>query len=216
MPSLTAKQIRKAKRNPKEQVAQAAEDIKAMTAALKGWNVGVFDIETTGLAADFGHMISACVASVNTGKMQTFRIDDYKGYKKNLCDDKQLVLDFRDALAEYDVLIHFNGENFDYPFLDTRLAIYGEKRSVLTHTIDLLPICRKKLRLHSNRLSSVAAALDLKHRKTPLDIQVWKRASYGSSVDLDYIVSHNQADVLVTMEAFLRLKEHIDVIYRRR
>ena len=216
MAGITAKQVRKRTQRPKERTQEAKLDRSALGAALSGWNVGVFDIETTGLGADFGHMISGCIVSVQTGKMQTFRIDDYKGYKKDLCDDKKLVLDFRDALAEYDVLVHFNGESFDYPFLDTRLAIHGEKRSTLTHTIDLLPICRKKLRLHSNRLSSVAAALNLKNRKTPLEPQVWKRAAYGSKPDLDYIVEHCEADVRVTMEAFLRLKEHVDTIFRRR
>ena len=223
MPAITAKQLRAKKLSktdnikPKTRTREAQADVENLSESLSTiWRVGFFDIETTGLGADFGHMLSGSIKPMHLDKVDVFRIDDYKVYKKDLCNDHQLVIDYRDALAKYDVLVHFNGENFDFPFIDTRLAIWDEERSALTHSIDLLPICRKKLRLHSNRLASVAAALGLRNRKTALDPQVWKRAAYGSKPDLDYIVEHNIADVLVTEEAFMKLRGHIDAIFRRR
>lgn len=221
MPSITAKQVQKSTSKgelpvPKAIQQQAEQNVKQFSSALDIWTIGFLDIETTGLGADFGHILGACIKAANSSVIRTFRIDDYKGYKKDLCNDKQLTLDIVKAMTEYDVLVHYNGDMFDLPFIDTRLAIHGEKRSPLVHSIDMLPIVKRKLRLHSNRLDAVAVALGLSNQKTKLQPMVWQRASHGSKPDLDYIMTHCEADVLVLEEAFRRLKGYVDTIFRRR
>lgn len=223
MPSITAKQVRNKKikkgeyPNPKEKQTEAENEVKTMSSALSTWNLGFLDIETTGLGADFGFVLAACIKPSDSNKIITLRIDDYKNYRKNLCDDHQLVLDIAKEIDNFDVICHYNGDNFDLPFLDTRLAIHGERKRVsLVHSIDLLPIVKKKMRLNSNRLDAVACALGLAEEKTRLLPQVWQQASHGSTKDLDYIVEHCEKDVLVLEEAFKRLKVFIDSIFRRR
>jgi len=223
MPSITAKQVRNNKirkgeyPDPKLKTKEAEDEIKSMSSALGAWNLGFLDIETTGLGADFGFVLGACIKPANSDKIITYRIDDYKGYRKNLCDDKQLVLDIAKGVEEFDAICHYNGEMFDLPFLDTRLAIHGvHKRVSLIHSIDLLPIVKKKMRLNSNKLETVACALGLSEEKTRLLPQVWQQASHGSKKDLDYIIEHCEKDVLVLEEAFKRLKGFIDTIFRRR
>lgn len=219
---ITAKQVRKSKEKgagvpkPRQAQAEAQVDVKAMGGALDVWSIGFLDIETTGLGADFGHILGACIKPSTSQKIITLRIDDYPGYKKNLCDDKPLVLDIVKEMSKFDVLVHYNGDMFDLPFIDTRLAIHGERRSPLVHSVDLLPLVKRKLRLHSNRLDSVAVALGLDNQKTKLQPMVWQRASHGSKGDLDYIMEHCEADVLVLEEAFRRLKGYVDTIFRRR
>lgn len=220
--TITAKRVRndllkeKGLLSPKAHRHESAKDQKELTEAIGAWSVGFIDIETTGLGADFGHILCACIKPAGSTEMITLRIDDYKGYKKELCNDKALVLAIRDKIALFDVLVHYNGDQFDLPFIDTRLAIHGERRAPLVHSIDLLPIVKKKLRLHSNRLDTVAVALGLANQKTRLEPQIWQRASHGSRSDLDYIVEHCQADVYVLEETFKRLKDYIDSIFRRR
>jgi uncharacterized protein len=223
MPSITARQVRNTKTkkgelpNPKEKTLEAHKDVKSMSSALGAWNVGFLDIETTGLGADFGFVLGACIKPATSDKIITFRIDDYKDYRKDLCNDYPLIMDICKAVDDFDVVVHYNGDNFDLPFLDTRLAIHGEKHRVsLIHSIDLLPIVKKKMRLHSNRLDTVSTALGLTNSKTKLEPQIWQRASHGSKPDLDYIIEHCEADVLVLEELFKRLKSFIDTIFRRR
>ncbi len=223
MPSITAKQVRKKLLkedlfpNPKDKQYEAEEEVTVMAQALGVWNLGFFDIETTGLGADFGFVLAACIKPATSDKIITLRIDDYKNYKKDLCNDKQLVVDISKEIENFDVICHYNGDAFDLPFLDTRLAIHGlHKRVSLIHSIDLLPIIKKKMRLHSNRLDTVSHALGLSEEKTKILPQVWQRASHGSKKDLDYIVEHCQKDVIVLEEVFKRLKPFIDTIFRRR
>lgn len=222
MPSITAKQVGKRKEKnkpafvPKEIQKEAQADVATFGKQLSSWSVGFIDIETTGLAADFGFILGACIKPSGSKKILEFRIDSYPDYRKDLCDDHRLVMDIKEAMSQFDVLIHFNGNDFDMPFIDTRLAIWGEKRSPLVHDIDLLPIVRKKLRLHSRRLDAVATALQVKHEKTKLDPMVWQRASHGSTKDLDYIMEHCRMDVVVLEEVFVKLKGFVDAIFRRR
>lgn len=219
---ISAKQVRKAKTkvggapSPKAAQHEAENDVRALGETFDIWTIGFLDIETTGLGADFGHILGACIKPSNSNKITTLRIDDYTGYKRNLCDDKQLALDIVKEIQKFDVVVHYNGDNFDMPFIDTRLAIHGEVRSPLIHSIDLLPIVKRKLRLNSNRLDTVATALGLSNQKTKLQPMVWQRASHGSRADLDYIMEHCEADVLVLEEAFRKLKGYVDTIFRRR
>lgn len=220
---ITAKQVRTKKTkkgeypDPKATQLEAEKDVKEMGLALSAWNLGFLDIETTGLGADFGFILCCSIKPANSNKITTLRIDDYKNYKKNLCNDLQLVLDIAKEIEKYDAICHYNGDMFDLPFLDTRLAIHGEnKRVSLIHSIDLFPIVKRKMRLNSNKLDTVACALGLKESKTKLLPQVWQQASHGSKKDLNYIVEHCEADVLVLEEAFKRLKVFIDTIFRRR
>jgi uncharacterized protein YprB with RNaseH-like and TPR domain len=102
------------------------------------------------------------------------------------------------------------------PFIDQRLAVHNLNRIGSIHHIDLLPIARKKLRMHSNRLEAVAETLKVKTSKTHLLPEVWQRAGAGHKPSLDYIVEHNIADVQVLEEIFIKLKSFIDAIYRKR
>lgn len=213
---ITAKQVTKKTISPKEIVSTVKDEVKALGCALASWRVGFIDIESTGLSADFGHILGVCIKPSDSKVIQEFRIDNYPGYRKDLCNDRPLVLDVKEAMGAYDVLVHYNGNNFDMPFIDTRLAVWGESRSPLVHSIDLFPIVKQKLRLHSNRLDSLATALSLKHSKTRLEPMTWQKASHGSKPDLDYIMEHCRMDVLVLEEAFIRLKGFIDTIFRRR
>lgn len=222
MASITAKQVADRKRKgkagfePKAVRREAEENVTILQDQVNAWSLGFLDIETTGLGADFGFILGACIKPANSSKIITLRIDDYADYKKDLCNDRLLVLDIKAALENFDVVAHYNGQMFDFPFIDTRLAIWGEKRATLMHDIDLLPIVKRKLRLNSNKLDTVATALGLKHEKTKLEPMVWQKASHGSRPDLNYIMHHCEKDVLVLEEAFIRLKGFIDTIFRRR
>ena len=222
MASITAKQIGDRKRKqkqpfvPKNIQKEATENVELLGDQLNAWSMGFLDIETTGLGADFGFILGACIKPANSKQILTFRIDDSENYEHDLCNDRALVLRIKEAVERFDVIVHYNGQMFDFPFIDTRLAIWGEKRTALLHDIDLLPIVKRKLRLNSNKLDTVATALGLKHEKTKLEPMVWQRASHGSKPDLDYIMHHCEKDVLVLEEAFIRLKGFVDTIFRRR
>ncbi|MDR2133130.1 MAG: ribonuclease H-like domain-containing protein [Clostridiales Family XIII bacterium] len=78
---------------------------------------GVFDIETTGLDAGrakliLGGLLTPCADGV---RVRQFFAEDIR-------EEGELLALYAEALAETDVLFSYNGDRFDIPFLNGRLA----------------------------------------------------------------------------------------------
>jgi uncharacterized protein YprB with RNaseH-like and TPR domain len=79
--------------------------------------LGVFDIETTGLGARrakiiLGGLLTPCGGGV---RLRQF-------FAEGLYEEDELLALYADALSEADVLFSYNGDRFDIPFMNERLA----------------------------------------------------------------------------------------------
>lgn len=171
--------------------------------------VAILDIETTRLDATNGLGFILCASMKLAGKnpMHTVRIDKSPGYRKNLYNDTHCV----NGIAKWcldvdpDVIVTFNGDYFDIPYINTRRLGAGNRTLPPARYIDHWKTCRYNLRLHSNGLDALATHLGVKHKKTRFEPSVWQRAMFGSKVDLDQIVHHCELDVLVLEECHDRV-----------
>jgi DNA polymerase elongation subunit (family B) len=176
---------------------------------LKTPKIGVWDIEASGLNANGGFIICASVVDPHTMKVKTFRIDKYKGYRKDTWNDSQLVEDLVAYLNSLDIWVTFYGTRFDLPFVNTRVLYWNAQGATIPFLanvphVDVHRTARNKLKLHSNRLASVLELLG-RGEKTPLDLPVWIRAAGGHKPSLNYIVEHCEVDAKRTAEAYLDL-----------
>ena len=78
------------------------------------------DIETTGLSArnSFIYMIGTVF---NKGKDLYFE----SMLAESASEEEQLLISLSERIRDYDLLIHYNGLNFDLPFIDSRCDAYG-------------------------------------------------------------------------------------------
>lgn len=224
MPSVTARQVRKHKEKEggtidlQERIEEAGDNKREFDKALDIWTVGFFDIETTDLKGNFGHIISADIYS-QTGKHHTFRFDDelkYPGWKDAMWDESRMARDISEAMAQFDILVTYNGQWFDFPFTDTRLIKYDFPVTPKVFHIDLYWWAKRKLSLHSYKLESVAQHLGVPAKLTPLNTDIWHKAQYGDKESVDYVVMHNMEDTETTAGVFQKLKGFIDVVWRKR
>lgn len=81
---------------------------------------------------------------------------DFKGYKKNIFDDKDLVQHIRDLFDEADVVIGQNSDKFDIKFINTRCIVLGIAPPSGYQTLDTLKINRKHFMHLSNSLDFVS------------------------------------------------------------
>ncbi len=169
----------------------------------------VYDIEATNLVGDFGQVI--CVGYKWYGDARKtptiLRIDDYPSFKKDRTDDSEVCKAFFDLAATADMCITWYGKVYDHRFLQTRLVYAGhnERLDAGAH-LDLYYTARFKLKLSSNRLASVQRFLGLADAKTELNCQQWAWARAGYKKGIDYVVDHCKKDVLVTEQAYERLR----------
>jgi DNA polymerase elongation subunit (family B) len=170
-----------------------------------------WDLETSSLNANGGFIICASIVDASKPKgVKTFRIDHYKGWKRDPWNDRDLVTDLVDYLADGDVQVTYYGKRFDAPFLSTRVLYWRSRGrniplpSNIPH-IDLYDTARRKLKLHSNRLQVVSNLLG-HGDKTPLELPVWLKAAGGHRPSIQYVVKHCEKDAIILANNYLDLR----------
>jgi len=172
--------------------------------------VGYFDIETTHLKANFGIILVWCIKP--QGKKE---IDEAVITREELLegmDDKRIIEELLKTFEKYDILYTHYGSHyrFDIPFVKTR-ALTHNLGKLLPRASDLFirdtyPIARRHLKLHSNRLDSIADMLGIKTKKSRLEPSIWRKAALGDPKSLEYILDHCRRDVRILEKVHKKLK----------
>ncbi len=182
---------------------------------------GVLDIETTGLWADFGYVLVAVIKNVSTGEYDIFRLDECKNYK-NLdlrADprfwkrvDQEILKGIVEAYKKYDIIIHFNGRNFDIKFLNTRLT--KNRLTILPQMkqLDIFQIAKHRMRLRSKKLDALKEFLEIDEAEKGHKWEYWQMAANGQKAGFDYVVDHCKRDVDRLGEVAKRMKVYINYI----
>lgn len=168
------------------------------------------DIEASQLTASFGHVISWALKHRGQDEVLYDCIR-----RRSLKEERRVLRSLLRALQDVDMVYTYYGSRFDIPFLRTRCLYHGldfPEYLQLYHR-DVYYIARGRLRLHGSRLAQVAEFLGIEG-KTPLDPNVWVRASFGDKEALRYILEHNIADVEVLEKVYDRLEPYARPVYR--
>jgi uncharacterized protein YprB with RNaseH-like and TPR domain len=178
-------------------------------------STGIFDIETSDLAADRGIILCAVIQGSDRKTPQIFRTDELnKGWKRGKRgDDSEITKQLTKALSNYDVLVAHNGTRFDVPFIRTRLARWGLDRFPDVKIIDPLSIAFRKFRLNRNSLGSISDFIGSADRKHALDWSIWMDCILnGSTAAMDEIVTHCVADVRELNDVLALVKPYVKVL----
>jgi uncharacterized protein YprB with RNaseH-like and TPR domain len=174
--------------------------------------IGYIDIESNGLVADFGVMLSYCILDETTGKILGRSITRKEITSKIF--DKQLVEDCVTDMRKFDRLVAHYGigpKKFDINYLRTKAIHYGldfPKYGELYGT-DTHPIAKNKLRLSSNRLDNICLTLLGKTEKTRVVGNLWLRAVQGDPKALAEIFDHNKRDVRDLKRIFDKMRSFV-------
>lgn len=172
------------------------------TGVLRPIRIAVWDIETTGLNADYGYALCVGVMDVRTGKCTTIRIDDRRNPDKT--SDKWVVQEATKLLDSFDLLVGWYTCRFDFPFMDSRIAKHGGKFIERNFRRDLWFTSRSRLKLRSNRLAVVGEYLFGKSCKNAITPDVWNGAIRGDKQAIDYVVHHCELDLRETNRVYKR------------
>lgn len=169
----------------------------------------VFDLETSNLDANRGHILCAAGKWVGAKPIYTWRIDETPGYGStpaSFVDDSELVRGLTPYLEEADAVIAYYGSGFDVPYFNTRAIINKLPPPAPFTVIDPWKTARSRLKLARNSMDSVAAAYQTPHQKQHLPWDDWLRAQYGDKKAIDKLLKYNVNDVVVLEEIYLRMR----------
>jgi hypothetical protein len=182
----------------------------------------VWDIEATGLVADFGYMLTCCIKNLDTGEIKVFRLDETEFYQKgkdnpelwNDMDyweviDMELCDQVRKELDKYMVAITWNGRWYDERFLQTRLMGCGlESLSPNLRQFDVMQLWKKVMNTKSNRQDAAKNFLKIDKEPDTHNWAAWRMAASGVKAGFDFICDHNVKDVQQLHEIAEKVKKH--------
>lgn len=168
--------------------------------------IGFLDIESTNLKSSFGYVISwaikeqdgelfsACVRPDEIRKESRSSLEDI------ILIDKRILEKFYKTAMKFDKLCVYWGKNrrHDVPYLRQRclranvpFPLYGD-----IFCLDMYDWTKNFLSMHSYRLAAVCEAFNIPAKSHKLTGEVWIKAATGNQAALDFIMEHNNEDVL--------------------
>jgi len=169
--------------------------------------IGYFDIEASNLNANFGYMFSYAIASSEDDHVLG-RVLTPREIRSGVFDKKLLVEMCKDLRKFNRIVVHYGADGrFDLPFVRTRSIKYGIDFPLYKeiYCTDMWAICRKKLKLSSNRLETVCRFFDIDAKSHPMNFDEWCSAMTGKQSSLDYIWKHNVEDAESLAQAYQKL-----------
>lgn len=171
----------------------------------------IFDIETTNLEANRGHILCAAAKWIDQEQVLTWRIDDTPGYGKTPAswhDDSAIVAPLVALLDSADAVVAYYGgyNKFDVPYLNTRALANKLKPANTLTVIDPYVTARSRLKLARNSLDAVSTLLGTKRRKQHVPWDDWLAARYGDRKAMDKLLEYNVCDVLTLEDTYKGLR----------
>lgn len=163
-------------------------------------NIGVFDIESTGLTGDFSCILCAVIKPYGSGSEQVFKIDLDK--RDMLEAEKELLLEFLPVLNSFDGLAGYYSTRFDMPLIRTRCMFHGIPAPKKIKHFDAYFTIRRTVNPTTRRMDRIAEINRLTDdslpEKSKLGVKEWTGATFRRDQEsLDYIVDHCVRDVYV-------------------
>ena len=119
-----------------------------------------FDIETTGFNRITDKVVLIGITYIDNNKLIIKQF-----FANDLNEEKELLIKFKDFIKDFKILINYNGDTFDIPFLNSKYNIHNINFQInLESSLDILKIIRKNknyLSLENNKLKTVERYLGI-------------------------------------------------------
>lgn len=171
-----------------------------MTAKILLW-----DIESTHLKADWATLLCIGWKWYQDPEVHVPSIMDYKGWQKDVTDDRKLVTEFHKVLMEADMIVTYFGKGFDMKMIQSKFLEYGLPVLPNIPHVDLFFTVKANMTLSRKSMDNVARYLDLDNEKNHVAGKIWKRAMAGHADAIKYVIEHCRMDVLVLEELYTKL-----------
>lgn len=145
---------------------------------------------------DKTHLLSWAAKWYDESKMQYDSIHD--------SSIKSVVGGIYELLDEADVVVHFNGSQFDIPMLNREFIQLGWTPPSTYKQVDLLKTVRQHFRFPSNKLEYVVKELGL-GTKIKTDFDLWLDCLAGKQDAWDKMEKYNKHDVVLLEKLYDKL-----------
>lgn len=119
-------------------------------------------------------------------------------------NDARIVVSLYNLINMADIIVAYNGKNFDIPYMNQRFLTYGFPPYVPVQVIDPYETAKNVFRFSSNKMDAIATQLGLQN-KIKTDFDLWKGCMMGCQECLNDMLTYNKQDVVVLEEIYCQM-----------
>ena len=164
------------------------------------WEQDVIDVERD------WYMLSFAYKWLGEAKIHVRALPDYKKFKTDKHDDRELVRDLWNVFDEANVIIAHNGDRFDIKKSNARFIVHGLKPPSPFVSVDPLKIARKHFKFDSNRLDDLGRYLGVGRKIAHTGKKLWLGCVEGDERSWRTMRRYNRHDVELLERVYTRLR----------
>lgn len=179
-------------------------DIETSPNQVLTWGGAMYDQQVIKVVKDW-HILSFSW-KWEGGKTFTFSLPDFKSYKKDPSNDKELVQKLWELFDEADIIVAHNGDRFDIRKANSRFLFHKLGAPSPYKTVDTLKVARKYFNLTSYRLNDLAQLLGLGTKESTGGFELWEKCMAGDPAAWRKMERYNKQDVELLYQVDMRLR----------
>jgi len=152
------------------------------------------------------YMLSFSAKWLGEKKYITKGLCDYKSFKKDRTDDKELVKDLWELFNEADIIIAHNGDSFDIKKSNARFAYHKLNPPAPYKTVDTKKVAKKYFSFNSNSLTDLGEHFKLGKKLETGGFDLWLGCMAGDKKSWKTMLDYNKQDVVLLEKVYLKLR----------
>lgn len=108
-------------------------------------------------------------------------------------------------VSQADILVHFNGDNFDMPTLNREWLLFNFDPPAPYKSVDLYQVCKKRFRFVSNKFDYIAQYLGIGRKVEHAGFELWKGCMDNDRKAWAKMEEYNRQDTALLEPAYLRI-----------
>jgi DNA polymerase elongation subunit (family B) len=146
---------------------------------------------------------------VGASKTQVFALPDYKSYKEDTRDDRELVKELHQILCDADIVWGWNSKKFDIKKLYAKFLEYGLPPVSPFKQVDVMQEWNKLAKDGSSKLNDVAERLGYGHKVDHEGFPLWESCDAGEQRAWRKMIRYCKRDVDLTYKIYKHLRPHM-------
>jgi DNA polymerase elongation subunit (family B) len=151
------------------------------------------------------HILTVAWKWYGQKSVHALSLPDFKTFKKDIHNDKELVGEFQKVLDKADIILGQNSDRFDNKHINARLLIHGFAPMPKYKTIDTLKMSRE-FNFSSHKLDDLGEFFGV-GKKIKTDIDLWRDCMNGDLKAFKKMVKYNKMDVILTEKVYDKMKD---------
>jgi hypothetical protein len=133
-------------------------------------------------------------------------LPDFKTYKKDKTNDKELVTALWKLFDEADIVIAHNGNSFDQKKSNARFIAHGLPAPSLYKQIDTKLVAKRYFNFNSNKLDDLGKLLGCGQKLSTGGFDLWLGCASGDKKSWKKMTDYNKQDVVLLEQVYLKLR----------